>query len=520
MAQPVDLTAGDAPSTEALAVGRRTARQMPDGSPMTAAPLALLRAAEPEWTALVALLRARYPHAEWATFARAGWRETPDGLVVTLAGIDQPESGDLDASVPHVAIDERYSLRVALAAERHALAVTVIHSHPEGCRTDPSEVDDDMDRYYARYFGDFAQGRPYVSLIVAHDPGRDALSASGRVFHNGRWHRVAGVTVEGARTALQGYAAPPVLSPRRRERVARLASEFGAEAAERLAASTVGLVGAGGTGSAALEVLARAGVGRLVVVDPDRFSASNLERVHGSTDADTETVPPKVVIARRHVESINPDCRVVALQGAVPQDAVLDALVHADVVLGCTDQHHSRLALADLAVRYLVPVIDCGVALEGRQGRITGQILQLTRMLPADPCPYCRGTVSARRLQQELMSPTERAARQAAAARVGSRAQRDNPYWEDVPQLNTVGYLTTAAGALAAAFVVGLITRRFMAPFSRLQLNLAASEFDAVDAGGVPRPQCACRRTRGLADQGHSDAYLTAPLHWPSPKAW
>jgi hypothetical protein len=189
------------------------------------------------------------------------------------------------------------------------------------------------------------------------------------------------------------------------------------------------------------------------------------------------------------------------------------------VVLGCTDQHHSRLALADLAVRYLVPVIDCGVALEGRDGRITGQVLQLGRMLPADPCPYCRGIVNARRLQQELMSPLEREDRR-AAARIELATERDNPYWEDVPQINTVGYLTTAAGALAAAFAVGLITRRFGTPFSCLQLNLSAPEFEAVDAGGAPRPHCACRRIRGLADQGHSAAFVTAPLHWPSPRFW
>ena len=498
----------------------RSVQRMPDGAPTSDAPRALLRAADPEWGTLLTLLQARYPEAEWATFARAGWRETPEGLVVTLATLDAPEAGDLDPRVAHVAIDERYSLRVALAAEHHTLAVTLIHSHPAACRTDPSAVDDDMDRYYATYFGDFAPGRPYVSLIVARDPRSGASSVSGRVFAHGQWYLVDRVTVEGARVALQGYALTSILSPRRRERVARLVSEFGAEAAERLAASTVGVVGAGGTGSAAIEVLARAGVGHMIVVDPDQFTASNLERVHGSTDADTDTCAPKVVLARRHIVAINPDCRVTALQGGVPQDAVLDALAHADVVLGCTDQHHSRLALADLAIRYLVPGVDCGVALEGRDGRLTGQVLQLTRMRPADPCPYCRGSVSARRLQQELMSPAERAARQAAVPCVREGEENDNAYWEDIPQLNTVGYLTTTAGALAAAFAIGCITRRFVTSFRCLQLNLSAPEFGVVETGVVPLSHCACRRMRGLADQGRSQAYVTAPLHWTPVKAW
>lgn len=42
-----------------------------------------------------------------------------------------------------------------------------------------------------------------------------------------------------------------------------------------------------------------------------------------------------------------------ALLGSVPQGDVLDALVRADALLGCTDQEHSRLAVSDIARRYL-----------------------------------------------------------------------------------------------------------------------------------------------------------------------
>ena len=52
------------------------------------------------------------------------------------------------------------------------------------------------------------------------------------------------------------------------------------------------------------------------------------------------------------------------MRGALPQGLAVDKLVEADVILGCTDQQHSRLALSDLVVRYLVPAIDCGVSLE------------------------------------------------------------------------------------------------------------------------------------------------------------
>ena len=126
----------------------------------------ILRVAAPEFDELQRLVFRRYPNLEWATFARFGWRDTGDALVITLASIDPPQHGDLDEEVGHVAFDEQYTLRIALAAEQHALAVGVIHSHPEDCVPKPSTVDDDMDGYYSKYYADFAPDRPYVSLIL------------------------------------------------------------------------------------------------------------------------------------------------------------------------------------------------------------------------------------------------------------------------------------------------------------------------------------------------------------------
>src|SRR5258706_3754950 len=104
----------------------------------------IVRAAAPETDRLWATLFRRYPDAEWETFARFGWRETPESLVLTLAALDAPGQGDLDEDAGHVVIREPYTLRVALEAERHSLAVGVIHSHPASYHTGPSVIDDDM----------------------------------------------------------------------------------------------------------------------------------------------------------------------------------------------------------------------------------------------------------------------------------------------------------------------------------------------------------------------------------------
>lgn len=475
----------------------------------------LLRISAHDFATLRRLLFSRYPKYEWATFARIGWRDAGGCLVLSLAGIDAPGPGDLDDGVGHVAIQERYTLRIALAAERHPLAVCVIHSHPLGAVPAPSCVDDDMDAYYGDYFAGFAPSRPYVSLIFS-EIGNEIV-ISGRVRVKDAWVRVSRVAVEheqrvrvwkGAEWSPEVRIAP--------ERTARLSAAFGNEAADRLRRSTVAVIGAGGTGSAAIEALARAGVGRLIIVDPDKLDTSNLERVHGSTPPDASRRISKALLAARHVQAIDSHCNVEAYIGALPQPEIVTAVALADVALGCTDQQHSRLALSDMAIRYLIPAIDCGVVMEGSRGQMTGQIMQFTSLRPSDPCIICRRMIDPTKISQELASPDEREQRRIAAKLARANGQDGTAYWREEPQLNTVGYLTTAAGAMAAGYVIGWLTGRFDPPFTRLQMNWSAKFLDVTDVADLADPECSCRHVKGWADQAAADAYVSPPRHWPA----
>ena len=474
----------------------------------------ILRVASPEFRELQHLVFRRYPSFEWATFARFGWRDTGDALVITLASIDSPRKGDLSEKVGHVAFDEQYTLRMALNAEKHPLAVGVIHSHPKNCAPQPSRIDDDMDGYYSQYFSDFAKGRPYVSLILSLMD--EQLFISGRVFWRGKWLTLERIAAERAIVATWPNKTHKRPGNKEVDRVARFANAFGEEALSRLRAACVTVVGAGGTGSATIEVLARAGIGRLIIVDPDVVERSNLERLHGSVPRDARKRTPKVVVARKWVRKINSSVEVLALQGRIPQPEVMDAVVSSDLALGCTDQQHSRLALSDLAFRYLVPAIDCGVVLEGRGGAVTGQVAQFVRLLAADPCVLCRNMIDPRRVAQELMSSEERAQRLAAADKAQKLAGDPDPYWQKGQQINTVGYLTSSVGAMLAGYAIGWITGRFEPPFERLQLNLVAPFLDVTNLVQDQRPNCTCARFRGWADQASAESLISAPSHWPS----
>lgn len=138
----------------------------------------------------------------------------------------------------------------------------------------------------------------------------------------------------------------------------RTALLLGREAVERLAASSVLVVGAGGVGSYAIEALARAGVGTLIIVDADTVAASNVNR---QLPALHSTVgQSKVEVMQRRVLDINPDCRVVAIEKFITADDATQLLdeLKPDFVVDAIDSVAPKVALLIAALRGKIPVIS------------------------------------------------------------------------------------------------------------------------------------------------------------------
>ena len=479
---------------------------------------ALLRFAQPELGVLIETALAAPDPLEGGSFALFGWRAMPGSIVLTLAQLIPPQAGEIGNLDAAVRINHPYLRRVAEIARSSRLAVGFIHSHPRGHAPATSDTDREMDAYLTQYLADFLPGRPFVSLILSQMDGD--LAVGGRVHVDGVWREIDRVAAERMpqMVAWPGGRRPPPPPPPP-ESVARMTSAFGLEAYQRLKRSTVALIGAGGTGSAAIPILARAGVGRLIVIDGDHVTVSNLERLHGSTPADVEAATPKAAVAKRSVAEYAPHCEVHAVIGRLPQSEIVDLVVQADMLMGCTDQHSSRMAVADIAARYLVPAIDCGGLIEGADGIVTGQLVQIVRFLAADPCPVCRGMISPTRVQQELLPADARLDPAGQAELAIAAGLRPDPILIAVPQIDTVGYITTTAGTLAAGFAIGWLTGRFDPRFERLQLDLVSEALGAVDRPQAARPDCDCTRSRGRADQSDCGNPIAVPPHWPAVRA-
>jgi len=154
------------------------------------------------------------------------------------------------------------------------------------------------------------------------------------------------------------------------ERYARLRL-FGHADLSKLASNRVAIVGVGGLGALSAEILARLGIGELVLFDYDTVEEANLNRLVYRTDQVGEK---KVEAIRAHLRAANPDVRVVSRAFDVTDGEGLEALTRdvpeCDLVLGCVDSFAVRLFLNARCVAWRVPLIDGGTSEDGVNGSV------------------------------------------------------------------------------------------------------------------------------------------------------
>lgn len=168
--------------------------------------------------------------------------------------------------------------------------------------------------------------------------------------------------------------------PERYSRQARFPA-VGPAGQARLAAARVAVVGCGALGSAAVDLLARGGVGEIVVIDRDVVELSNLQRQVLFDEADAAAGLPKAVAAARAVGRINSQVRVRPVVADVTPANVEALLDGAAVVLDGTDNFETRYLVNDACVK------------EGRPwiyGGAIGSTGMAMAVLPGEtPCLRC-----------------------------------------------------------------------------------------------------------------------------------
>ncbi|WP_001065461.1 MoeB/ThiF family adenylyltransferase [Bacillus cereus] len=134
-----------------------------------------------------------------------------------------------------------------------------------------------------------------------------------------------------------------------------LFSPIGETGQQKIGEKHVLIIGAGALGSANAEMLVRAGVGRVTIVDRDYIDWSNLQRQQLYCEEDVKNNLPKAVAAQRRLQAINSNVTVEAFVQDVTAEELGELVTNVDVIIDATDNFETRFIVNDISQKYSIP---------------------------------------------------------------------------------------------------------------------------------------------------------------------
>jgi molybdopterin-synthase adenylyltransferase len=155
----------------------------------------------------------------------------------------------------------------------------------------------------------------------------------------------------------------------------------------RLAQGRVAIVGCGATGTCVAGLLARAGVGQLVIIDRDYVEPSNLQRQSLFDESDAAESLPKAVAAGRKIAAFNSEVQTTLVVADLTPENIQVLLGDAHLILDATDNFETRYLINDFAVKHGKPWIYAAAvaAYAVTMNIIPGETACLACMFPAPP---------------------------------------------------------------------------------------------------------------------------------------
>lgn len=147
---------------------------------------------------------------------------------------------------------------------------------------------------------------------------------------------------------------------------------FDLERQERLLASRVLLIGAGGLGCAAAQYLVTAGLGQLTIVDDDKVDVSNLQRQTLHSEHDVGEY--KSHSAKATLSALNSAISITALVARLSDETLNEQLAQHDIVLDCSDNLATRKQVNKYCFTTLTPLVSgAAIRMEGQVSSFTQQ---------------------------------------------------------------------------------------------------------------------------------------------------
>lgn len=384
-------------------------------------------------------------------------------------------------------------------AARRGMAVLKIHSHTSQY-TQFSDTDDVSDRDLFEAVTNYVDGAlPHASAVMLPDG-----SILGRlVWRDGAFASIGSVSVVGHDWRLwyaddiqsvhaAGSDSEQASAPRTPAFAQRTAQALGEGTVAKFGRLSIAVIGASGTGSPTIEMLARLGPGELVIADPEAVEDKNRNRILHSTPRDARLRNKKADMLARAVRRMGLGTKVVPIAASLWDPRVVARIAQCDAVIGCMDSVDGRDLLNRLATFYSIPYIDVGVRLDadGRGGidQISGSVHYL---FPGGSSLASRGVFTPDDIRAAVLYRTE-----PQAYREQKAAKYIRGVAEERPAVISVNMLYASLGVNELLARLHGFRDDANSDYARTQVSLTQWRMFA-EPEGPPCPRLAAKVGRG-----------------------
>lgn len=223
---------------------------------------------------------------------------------------------------------------------------------------------------------------------------------------------------------------------------------LGEEGVARLREAAVMIFGVGGVGSHCIEALARSGIGRLVLIDNDAVSITNINRQSIAYHSTIGRM--KTDVMRERIRDIDPSIRVTTYETFVLPDnlgEILDAEPEVDYVVDAIDTVSAKIALAEETLKRGIPLISS----MGTGNKLHPELFEIADLAETSVCPLCR--VMRRELKQRGITHLNVLYSKEKPVDVSGRStDEDSGVRRSIP--GSVSFVPPVAGLLIAGEVI------------------------------------------------------------------
>ena len=295
-----------------------------------------------------------------------------------------------------------YVGRAMRMARQEKAGLAFMHSHPGPGWQDMSSADIEAERDVLAYPAG-ATGLPLLGLTMGVDGTWSARFwyRDGKRMRRSWCEKVRVVGPKSYRIDFNDCLAP---IPLRRNILRRTFDTWGPESQNTISRLRVGIVGLGSVGCVVAEAIARIGVAKVTLIDPDRVEEHNLDRLLYGTVKDIGKLKVDVAARKMKRNATADKAQLITLPISIHDNVAYRAALDCDIVFSCVDRPMARDVLNYIAQAHLIPVIDGGVSVEldERQNTLFSAHWRAHIVTPYHQCLRCSNQYNSSMVVMEL----------------------------------------------------------------------------------------------------------------------